>query len=125
MAEILVIDDDPAMRRVISRLLGGAGHSVREAANGLDGIALFRQSHPALVITDIVMPHAEGMETIVALKRDEPTICILAISGHGGGPVSYLDLATKLGADAALSKPFAAADLLAAVEGLLANAPKP
>src|SRR5216684_338233 len=117
MAEILVIDDEPQMRRLIARILNGAGHIVHQANNGRDGIGLFHREHPALVITDIVMPDMEGIEMIRELHREAPTIPILAISG--GGPAVYLRAATGLGATAALAKPFGAAELLSVVAGLL------
>jgi len=117
MAEILVIDDEPQMRRLIARILNGAGHIVHQANNGRDGIGLFHREHPALVITDIVMPDMEGIEMIRELHREAPTIPILAISGDG--PAVYLRAATGLGATAALAKPFGAAELLSVVERLL------
>ena len=117
MAAILVIDDDPQMRRMLTRILTGAGHTVREAADGRAGIELFRQARPALVITDIVMPDMEGIELIRELRREAPTLQILAISG--GGPPVFLRAATALGATAALEKPFAADQLLSVVENLL------
>ena len=117
MAEILVIDDEPQMRRLIARILTGAGHGVHEAENGRDGIGLFHRVHPALVITDIVMPDMEGIEMIRELRQEAPTIPILAISG--GGPAVYLRAATGLGATAALAKPFSTDELLEAVGNLL------
>lgn len=125
MAEILVIDDDPQMRRLLTRILTGAGHTVREAANGKAGIESFRQAQPALVITDIVMPDVEGIELIRELRREAPTIPILAISGSRY-PV-YLRAATILGATAKLEKPFEKDKLLQAVAELLersADAPE-
>jgi twitching motility two-component system response regulator PilH len=119
MAEILVIDDEPQMRRLIARILTGAGHEVHEAENGRDGIGLFHRVHPALVITDIVMPDMEGLEMIRELHQEAPTIPILAISG--GGPPVYLRAATGLGATAALAKPFGVAELLSVVERLLTS----
>ena len=117
MAEILIIDDEPQMRRLLTRLLSGAGHTVREATNGKDGIELFGGARPALVITDIVMPGIEGLELIRELRHKDPGVPILAISG-GGHPV-YLRAATGLGATAALAKPFGSDELLSAVAGLL------
>lgn len=117
MADILVIDDEVAMRRLLSRVLTNAGHTVHEAADGQSGIALFHEVHPALVITDIVMPEMEGIETIRELRRTGPKLPILAISG-GSHPV-YLRAAAGLGATAALSKPFAPEALLATVTELL------
>jgi CheY-like chemotaxis protein len=117
MPDILVIDDDPQMRRLLTRILKGAGHSVREAKNGREGIAVFQQLRPALVISDIVMPDMEGIETILALRGKEPDMPIIAISG-GSDPL-YLRAAEKLGATAILAKPFSADALLALVEGML------
>jgi DNA-binding NtrC family response regulator len=117
MAEILIIDDDPQMRRLLIRVLNGAGHTVHESTNGREGIELFHRTLVALVITDIVMPDAEGIETIRELRREAPTIPILVISGSGTSV--YLRAATKLGATAALAKPFGAAELLSVVWELL------
>jgi len=79
MAEILIIDDEPQIRRLLVGVLNGAGHRVCEATNGRDGIELFHRAHPALVITDIVMPDTEGIETI----RELPTRCDRAWSDGG------------------------------------------
>lgn len=120
MAEILIIDDEPQMRRLIVRILTGARHTVREAENGEVGLRLFREHRPALVITDLIMPVGEGIETIQTLHHEAPETPILAISGSG--PAIYLRAATRLGADAALPKPFRPDQLLAAVDGLLHQA---
>jgi CheY-like chemotaxis protein len=119
MAQILIIDDEPQMRRLLVRVLSGAGHTVHEAKNGRDGIGLFHRVNPVLVITDIVMPDMEGIEMIRTLRQEAPTIPILAISGSGQ-PV-YLHAATELGATAALEKPFGAGELLSMVGQLLAT----
>jgi len=119
MAEILIIDDDPQMRRLLVRVLTGAGHTVHEANNGRDGVELFRRVQPLLVITDLVMPDTEGIETIRELRQEAPTIPILAISG--GGPPVYLRAAIGLGATAALAKPFGTDELLSIVKGLLSR----
>ena len=117
MADILIIDDDRHMRRLLTRILTGAGHTVREAENGRDGIAEFQRRHAALVISDIVMPDVEGIETILALRREQADIPIIAISG-GSDPL-YLRAASGLGATASLEKPFHPDQLLALVDGLL------
>ena len=117
MAAILIIDDDRQMRRLLARILKGAGHSIYEAENGRVGMELFRQQRPALVISDIVMPDTEGIETIMALRRDNPDLLIIAISG-GSDPI-YLDMATKLGATGSLQKPFSPDQLLRLVDVLL------
>jgi DNA-binding NtrC family response regulator len=118
MAEILIIDDDPQIRRMLARILTGAGHTVHEASDGRTGMELFRRVGAALVITDLVMPGTEGIETIRELHREEPSVPILAISGSGNNPL-YLRAATGLGATAALEKPFGANQLRSIVEDLL------
>jgi DNA-binding response OmpR family regulator len=119
VAEILIIEDNALMRSAMTRVLESAGHHVLDAADGATGMKLFRDARPALVITDIVMPGQEGMETIRLLRQHSPNVPILAISG--GGWQDYLGFAKELGADETLRKPFPAEELLAAVAKLLAN----
>lgn len=121
MATILVIDDDAGMRRTLVRMLSHE-HRTVEAKNGLEGLAQFNAHSPDLVITDIVMPIKEGIETILELRRRAPQIPILAISGGGDiRRADYLGMAGKLGADATLSKPVMAAELREAVNRLLSG----
>ena len=81
MADIIVIDDDPRYRRLIAQALTGAGHEVRQAGDGAEGLAMCLQRTPEMVITDIVMPGMEGIETILQLARQRPGVAVLAISG--------------------------------------------
>ena len=121
LAEILVIDDDEAFRRLIRRILEGGGHSVTEAANGCAVSALLHE-HPAdLVITDIFMPEMDGIETILQIRREFPAARILAMSDESAGSMLCLNAASKLGADSIIAKPFPAGQLLNAVTGLLAR----
>jgi DNA-binding response OmpR family regulator len=122
MATILVIDDDPQMRRMIARTLSAKHHKVIEAKDGRDGLKQFRAHRPMLVITDLVMPGQEGIETIQELRREAPGVPILAISGGGSGFWSYLEAAKQLGAADALAKPFLGAELIEAVDHLLDRA---
>ncbi|MGD9616315.1 MAG: response regulator [Alphaproteobacteria bacterium] len=119
MADIVVIDDEPRYRRLITQVLTGAGHEVRQAGDGAEGLAMCLQRTPQLVITDLVMPRMEGIETILQLTRERPGVAVLAISGAEPAAV-YLRAATALGAAASLSKPFTVDQLLTAVDGLLA-----
>ena len=119
MADIVVIDDEARYRRLIAQVLTGAGHDVRQAGDGAEGLTMCRQRSPELVITDLVMPGMEGIETILQLSRERPEVPVLAISGAEPASV-YLRAATALGAASSLSKPFTVDQLLAAVEGLLA-----
>lgn len=120
MALILVADDNESLRRVVKRLLVGAGHDVLEAADGNETLRLLDGAAPALVITDLVMPGKEGIETIIDIRRRGIAIKILAMTGSDPADNSiYLDAARKLGADDVLHKPFRAAELVEAVERLL------
>jgi DNA-binding response OmpR family regulator len=121
MAKILVIDDDAQMRRMIVRTLTEEGHEVLEAADGRAGIMQFLAHRPPLVITDILMPDKEGIETIRELRREAPGVAVLAISG--GGFSAYLKMAEQLGASAALAKPFLGTTLIEVVNRLLAKSP--
>lgn len=122
MADILIIDDDRQMRRLLTRILTGAGHTARQAVNGRDGITLFAQQRADVVITDMVMPDMEGIETILSLRRENPALPIIAISG-GTDPV-YLRAAASLGAAEVLRKPFSPHALLEALERVLNKAPE-
>jgi DNA-binding response OmpR family regulator len=113
MADVLIIDDAPLMRLVLTRILERAGHTVREADDGRSGIAEFRRQRPALVITDMMMLEMDGIETIQAMRRDDPEIPIIAISGGDGVNLK------PAAATATLEKPFALDELLALVERLL------
>jgi CheY-like chemotaxis protein len=90
MADIL--DDDRQIRRLISHILRGAGHSVREAPDGRSGLDLFTQAAPALVITDFVMPDTEGIETSREIRAKNASVRSWRFSG--GGPSIYLCAAT-------------------------------
>ena len=120
MARILIIDDDPAIRQTIRKILQQKGHHTEEASDGEEGVRLFRAGDFDLVITDLVMPGQEGIETILELRGDFPDVRILAVSG--GLSVSKtgpLQDAEALGADASLGKPFSIQELTEAVESLL------
>jgi CheY-like chemotaxis protein len=114
----LIIDDVPGLRRAVHGMLQRGGHEVFEAGDGSEGIRMFEANRPDVVITDLVMPGKEGIETILDLRRRNPALPILAISGDPQSK-TYLDLARKLGANAVLEKPFRAADLLSEIDKLL------
>ena len=123
MIRVLVVEDDSNLRAIVRRILQRAGYEVIEACNGLEAVEkLHAMSDTSvhLVITDILMPEREGIETIVGLRRQHPEIKIIAMSGGGkGGADHYLEMAREFGADHAMHKPFDKADLLAAVENLV------
>jgi len=122
MAHILLIDDFDLIRSLLRDTLEFAGHTVIEARNGGDGLALFRRAGADLVITDIVMPDKDGIDVVRALREQVPPVNIIAISGAGGSAEDYLDLAYRMGAVKVLLKPFTTAALIAAVNELLPGA---
>ena len=122
MAKILLIDDDHEFRAMVRKMLERGGYNdIEEAPNGSIGAKLFRQQSFDLVITDLIMPEKEGIETIIELRTGAPVLKILAISGGipGADPRDFLKIAQKLGADSALDKPFTAQKLAAVVGQLL------
>jgi CheY-like chemotaxis protein len=124
MAHIIVIDDDVVLRQVITLTLEAAGHTVLRCDNGKKAVETITHAAADLVITDILMPEMDGMETLRAMRRLRPALPILAISGGShGNPDDYLGIAKVLGATETLSKPFRPADLLALVARLLGADP--
>lgn len=122
MADILIIDDDDVFRDVLASALEHAGHVVRQATNGIEGLQKFHQQPAELVITDIVMPEKEGLDTIRDLRREFPKARIIAMSGGlAHDPRLYLHMAEKFGAQAVLAKPFALEDLKKVVDAALAS----
>ena len=116
MSKVLIIDNDPLLCETLKFAAEAAGHAVKLAQNGLEGIQVFEVFAPDVVVTDILMPEKEGMETIVELRRLNPDVPIIAMSGAApAGNISFLRIAQKLGANHTLSKPFAMADFTAAI----------
>jgi CheY-like chemotaxis protein len=113
---ILVIDDDPLVRYSVRTILEGAGHEVTEADNGRGGLECFRATRFDAVITDIIMPDMEGIETIRAIRALDRRMPVLAMSGGGRvGNTDFLKAAKALGADQVLQKPFEDDELLGAL----------
>ena len=119
---ILVIDDDEQMRVLLQQAMQWAGYEVVAAENGRQGQQMFEEKPADLIITDLIMPEQEGLETIRILKQRYPAVKIIAISGGGRiGPEAYLPTAMELGADRIFAKPFDVKELIAAVQELLGN----
>ncbi len=118
---ILIVDDDEGVRHILRRALETAGYEVREASDGAAGLNRFREHRPDLVMTDIIMPEREGVETIMVLRKESPETAIIAMSGGGGGGggADYLEMAIKLGAVRVFSKPFSLAAVVGAVHEIL------
>lgn len=120
MARILVIDDDHGIRALLRDILEPEGHQVMDAPNGRIGVRLCQQHRFDLVITDMLMPEGEGIETIGELRERSPAIRILAMSGGGArGNLSILADAKRFGATLTIPKPFGHGELLGAVTAAL------
>jgi DNA-binding response OmpR family regulator len=118
-ALVCVIDDDVRVRHAVCNILRDAGFSTVDAADGEIGMKLVEETRPSVVVTDIVMPNREGIETIQALKASFPTLPILAMSGSCAPAVNFLELARHLGADDCIAKPFKPSELLLKIRNLL------
>ena len=113
MARILVIDDIDFTRQTISAMIKRGGHEVLEASNGKLGLLSFEENKPDLVVTDILMPEMEGLETIKRMKHSQPHVPIIAITGSTDSP--FMKIALKFGAVKGLYKPFKQAELLSEI----------
>ena len=117
---ILVIDDDQQIRILLRQVMELAGYEFVEAGDGREGLLKLRKLGADLVITDLIMPEQEGLETITSMKKEYPKLKIIAISGGGRiGPEAYLPAAQELGAERVFSKPFDIRELAEAVKELL------
>jgi CheY-like chemotaxis protein len=112
--KILVIDDDSSVRKFIATTLKKENYAVTEAENGVEGLKKLQEERDiAVIITDLIMPEKEGIETIMEIRKINPALKILAISGGGkAGPENFLLLADAVGANATLKKPFSGQELL-------------
>lgn len=120
MARILLVDDEDIVLRLFETVLELDHHDVTTASNGNGALAAVAIGTFDLVITDLVMPDKEGIETIVEMRKLRPSLPIIAMSGGGrGNAADYLDMAAKLGARMTLAKPFSAQTLLDAVKEVL------
>ncbi len=115
---ILVIDDEQMSLHLLRKILEGEGYEVQIAVNGQEGVELFRRQPCDLLITDMVMPVKDGLQTILELRNEAPDLPVIAISG--GGAISkerYLTVAGYLNKVITLAKPFAVEAIIAAVAG--------
>ncbi len=124
MAKILVIDDDEQVLDMLYESLTREGFDVLKASNGEQGLRIYRQEPVDLIITDILMPEKEGIETIIELRQDFPDVKIIAMSGGGRiGTKDYLHLAKIFGVQRTFTKPVAREQLLDAIKELLKEKP--
>ena len=126
MPRILLVDDDELLRGALHQILERAGYDVHDASNGKVAVREYRRQRCDVVIMDIVMPDEEGLGTIRELRRVDPNVKIIAISGGGLGKAGdYLGIAKMLGAMRTLAKPFVPEALLAMIAEVLADPDTP
>lgn len=120
MSKILLIDDDSHFREMFAELLKRENYEVIESSDGRNAVPLFESHKPDLVITDIIMPDKEGIETILDLKKNNPNIKIIAISGGGRtNAMDNLRSARLLGASVTFEKPFDNKEILQTISDLI------
>jgi DNA-binding NtrC family response regulator len=120
MSRILLVDDDNQVRKMLRITLEREGYEVQEASDGCEAVRVYDPEAVDLVITDIVMPEKEGIETIMELKAIHPGVKIIAISGGGRiSPEDYLKWARRFGVANTFTKPVDREELLANVAQLL------
>ena len=123
MKRILVIDDDVQMRQMLKQMLERQGYEVIDAPDGKKGMKLYRQAPTDLIITDIIMPEKDGIETIIELWHDYPEAKIIVISGgcRNIEAKSCISYAKGLGVSHIFTKPFDRKELLEAIQELLSD----
>ncbi len=120
MKKILVVDDDDLIRDLIYEILEPNGYQILLADNGNKALEILDREEVDLIITDIIMPDKEGIETIIDIKKKLPQAKIIAMSGGGQLDAnSYLSIAKKLGVKATITKPFDPAKLIRTIEEVL------
>ena len=114
---ILIVDDEPGIRELLSMILEAAGHSVIAAEDGIEAPKVMASREINVVITDLLMPERDGLEFITEIRAKYPKVKIIEMSG--GGHIardSYLRIARNFGAHIILEKPFTQANVLGAIE---------
>lgn len=121
MLSVLIIEDDEFVQNMLKQTFERAGYEVATASNGRVGLQLYQCKPFDVVITDLIMPEMEGIETISSLRQNNPEVQVIAISGGGrNNAQDYLELAQKLGAKKTFTKPVNRNKLLEAVKELAA-----
>jgi CheY-like chemotaxis protein len=117
---ILLVEDDPRVRELFHQALAMAGYDVVATADGEEALAAYAAAPTDLVITDLMMPRKDGVETIRGLRRRHPAAKVIAVTA-ARGRFNRLIAARHVGAHRTLLKPFGMGELLAAVQDVLAG----
>ena len=120
MPRILIIDDDADIRRLLKGALEKNQHEIFEAANGVEGIRRWREANPDLVITDLVMPGKDGLDTLFEMVSVDPRVKVIAMTGgNWREAVDRLHDARLFGAVRTVAKPFTLSEMLRVVGEVL------
>lgn len=123
---ILIVDDEEQVRSAMTLFLTRKGYRVQEARDGRSAEESLRKELPDLILTDLIMPDRDGLELLTFVRKYAPAVPVIAMSGGGRiNPADYLELARRMGAARTLEKPFPSAQLLATLEEVLSQRPKP
>lgn len=122
-AQILVVEDDPRMQKVLQRMFREQGYSVVVCSDGQAGLDAFRAIKPAAVILDLMLPNIVGRELCKTMKAEQPVMPIVVVSAIS--EVVDKVLLLELGADDYVTKPFSPRELMARVEGAIRRRQKP
>ena len=131
MTRVIVIDDEEDIRIVLKEILDRAGFEVEVAENAADGLDLLRDNGADVVVTDIIMPGKDGVDTVYDIRMEFPNTKVIVISGGGNinprdyeptaiKTSAYLASATAAGADMTLTKPFDRNEIVQALNDLVA-----
>lgn len=121
MLHILLVDDDELLRGALRLMLVNMGHHVTELSDGRETLRLCELEPPDLLVTDLIMPGVDGLETIAALRRAHPDVKIIAMSGGSRfNAHDFLRIAKMMGAHAILEKPFTSEAMATAIQVALA-----
>lgn len=120
MNRILLVDDDELFRESVAQMLTGNGYEVVSAEDGRDGMRRLGEEAFDLLVTDMLMPERDGVETIMAVRKAHPDLPIIAMSGGGRrSSTEYLEYASVMGAAYVFQKPFETDRFLAAIRECL------
>ncbi len=118
MANILVVDDVAEIRTLLRDFLTIKKHTVYIAENGIAALKIAEKEEVDIIITDMVMPEYDGVETLLAFKEKHPHVKMIAMSGGNLNSATYLSLAEKIGALKTLTKPIDFDDLISFIDSI-------